>query len=144
MEIDLQLFAQRVAVIAILAGFLGGCLFVLVYGAVVAICDRLRFRPIRLRCFDRFRSRLRSSIVAFRSDAHRRWWFANRAAGGTGVLNSRSSGPGSASSGDAESGQARRDARIAYAKAMYPHLSEPDALRQLNDREGFGGLPGRG
>ena len=99
MEIDLQLFAQRVAVIAILAGFLGGCLFVLVYGAVFAICDRLRFRPIRLRCFDRFRSRLRSSIVAFRSDAQRRWWFANRAAGGTGVLNSRSSGPGSASTG---------------------------------------------
>lgn len=73
--------------------------------------------------------------MAFRSDAHRRWWFANRAAGGTGVPKSLSSG---------ESDQARRDARIAYAQAMYPHLSEPDALRQLNDREGFDGLPGRG
>lgn len=72
--------------------------------------------------------------MAFRSDAHRRWWFANRAAGGTGVLKSANS----------ESDQARRDARIAYAQAMYPHLSEPDALRQLNDREGFDGLPGRG
>lgn len=44
MEIDPQFFAQRVAMLAILAGFFGGCLFVLVHGAVVAISDRLRAR----------------------------------------------------------------------------------------------------
>lgn len=48
MEIDPQFFAQRVAMLAILAGFLGGCLFVLVHGAVVAISDRLRARSDRL------------------------------------------------------------------------------------------------
>lgn len=44
MEIDPAFFAQRVAMLALLAGFLGGCLFVLVHGAVVAIADRLRTR----------------------------------------------------------------------------------------------------
>ena len=44
MEFDPAFFAQRVAMLALLAGFLGGCLFVLVHGAVVAIADRLRAR----------------------------------------------------------------------------------------------------
>ena len=44
MEIDLAFFAQRIAMIALLAGFIGGLLFVLVHGAVVAIADRLRSR----------------------------------------------------------------------------------------------------
>lgn len=44
MEIDLAFFAQRVAMLALLAGFIGGLLFVLVHGAVVAIADRLRSR----------------------------------------------------------------------------------------------------
>lgn len=48
MEIDPQFFAQRVAMLAILAGFVGGCLFVLVHGAVVAMSDRLRARSDRL------------------------------------------------------------------------------------------------
>ena len=48
MEIDPQFVAQRVAMLAILAGFLGGCLFVLVHGAVVAISGRLRARSDRL------------------------------------------------------------------------------------------------
>ena len=43
-ELDLGLFAQRVAMLALLAGFIGGLLFVLVHGAVVAIADRLRSR----------------------------------------------------------------------------------------------------
>lgn len=45
---DASLFAERVAMLALLAGFLGGCLFVLVHGAVVALSDRLRARSDRL------------------------------------------------------------------------------------------------
>ena len=48
MELDLSLFAQRVAMIAILGGFVGGVLAVLVHGAVVAIADRLRARACTL------------------------------------------------------------------------------------------------
>ncbi|MGQ0730477.1 hypothetical protein [Acidovorax sp.] len=44
MEIDLAFFAQRVAMLALLAGFVGGLLFVLVHGAVVALAERLRSR----------------------------------------------------------------------------------------------------
>ena len=42
MELDPSLFAQRVAMLALLAGFIGGLLFVLLHGAVVALSDRLR------------------------------------------------------------------------------------------------------
>lgn len=77
--------------------------------------------------------------MAFRSDAHRRWWFANRDSGGSTSLSSRGGSAGGAG-GSAlpidDAGQAKRDARIAYAQAMYPHLSAADALRQLNDRNG--------
>ena len=48
MEIDPAFFAQRIAMLAILAGFIGGLLFVLVHGAVIAIADRLRSRSTRL------------------------------------------------------------------------------------------------
>lgn len=48
MEIDLVFFAQRVAMLSCLAGFVGGLLFVLVHGAVVAIADRLRARACTL------------------------------------------------------------------------------------------------
>lgn len=44
MELDLSLFAQRIAIIAILGGFVGGVLAILAHGAVVAISDRLRAR----------------------------------------------------------------------------------------------------
>ena len=44
MEIDLAFFAQRVAMLALLAGFVGGLLFALVHGAVVALSERLRSR----------------------------------------------------------------------------------------------------
>lgn len=44
MEIDLAFFAQRVAMLACLAGFIGALLFTLVHGAVVAIADRCRAR----------------------------------------------------------------------------------------------------
>lgn len=44
MEIDLAFFAQRVAMLALLAGFVGGLLFVLVHCAVVAFSERLRSR----------------------------------------------------------------------------------------------------
>jgi len=47
MDLDLSLFAQRIAMLALLSGFLGGCLFILVHGAVVAISDRLRSRANR-------------------------------------------------------------------------------------------------
>ena len=48
MEIDPAFFAQRIAMLAIIAGFIGGLLFVLVHGAVIAIADRLRSRSTRL------------------------------------------------------------------------------------------------
>lgn len=48
MEIDPAFFAQRIAMLAILSGFIGGLLFVLVHGAVIAIADRLRSRSTRL------------------------------------------------------------------------------------------------
>lgn len=64
MEIDPQFFAQRVAMIAIFAGFLGGCLFVLVHGAVVAISDRLRARSDCLERVAQARIRQQSIIRA--------------------------------------------------------------------------------
>jgi len=64
MEIDPQFFAQRVAMLAILAGFLGGCLFVLVHGAAVAISDRLRARSDRLERVARVRIRHQSIVRA--------------------------------------------------------------------------------
>ena len=91
--------------------------------------------------------------MTFASDAQRRWFFANLASAGG---SSESAGGGSSGGEsavftssvvtnalpiDVDAGQARRDARISYAQSMYPHLSEPDALRQLNDREGLAGLP---
>lgn len=85
--------------------------------------------------------------MTFASDAQRRWYFANLAAGGGGSAGgaggSNGESPGfksvvvtDALPIDVDAGQAKRDARIAYAQAMYPHLSAPDALRQLNDRNG--------
>jgi len=47
MEIDLSFFAQRVAMLALLSGFVGGLLFALVHGAVVALSERLRSRAHR-------------------------------------------------------------------------------------------------
>lgn len=44
MEIDLSLFAQGIAMLAILGGFVGGVLAILAHGAVVALSDRLRSR----------------------------------------------------------------------------------------------------
>lgn len=64
MEIDPQFVAQRVAMIAILAGFIGGCLFVLVHGAVVAISDRLRARSDRLERVAQARIRQQSIVRA--------------------------------------------------------------------------------
>ena len=64
MEIDLQFFAQRVAMIAILAGFVGGCLFVLAYGAVVAMSERLRARSDRLDRIAQARIRHQSIVRA--------------------------------------------------------------------------------
>ena len=64
MEIEPQFFAQRVAMLAILAGFIGGCLFVLVHGAVVAISDRLRARSDRLERVAQARIRQQSIMRA--------------------------------------------------------------------------------
>lgn len=64
MEIDPQFFAQLVAMPAILAGFVGGCLFVLVYGAVVAMSDRLRARSDRLDRIAQARVRHQSIVRA--------------------------------------------------------------------------------
>lgn len=62
MEIDPSLFAQRVAMLAILAGFVGGLLFVLVHGAVVALSDRLRSRACRVQRIAQARIRAQSIL----------------------------------------------------------------------------------
>lgn len=64
MEIDLAFFAQRVAMIACLSGFIGGLLFVLVHGAVVAVSDRLRSRANRAERIAQARIRQQSIIRA--------------------------------------------------------------------------------
>lgn len=77
--------------------------------------------------------------MPFVSDAQRRWFFANKGSSGDGGL-----GGGVPSFTQPDSGgyeaymadPARREERLAYAQAMFPHLSQPDALRELNDRNG--------
>lgn len=64
MEIDPAFFAQRIAMLAILAGFIGGLLFVLVHGAVIAIADRLRARSTRLERVAQARIRQQSIVRA--------------------------------------------------------------------------------
>lgn len=64
MEIDLAFLAQRIAMIACLSGFIGGLLFVLVHGAVVAISERLRSRANRAERIAQARIRQQSIIRA--------------------------------------------------------------------------------
>ena len=64
MEINLAFFAQRIAMIACLSGFIGGLLFVLVHGAVVAISERLRSRASRAERIAQARIRAQSIIRA--------------------------------------------------------------------------------
>ena len=64
MEIDLAFFAQRVAMLACLAGFIGGLLFVLVHGAVVALSDRLRARSRTLQRIAQLRTRQQAMLRA--------------------------------------------------------------------------------
>ena len=64
MDLDFSLFAQRVAMIACLSGFIGGLLFVLVHGAVVALSDRLRSRANRAERIAQARIRQQSIIRA--------------------------------------------------------------------------------
>lgn len=62
MEIDLAFFAQRVAMIACLSGFIGALLFILVHGAVVAISDRLRARSRTLQRIAQARIRQQATL----------------------------------------------------------------------------------
>lgn len=64
MEIDLAFFAQRIAMIACFSGFIGGLLFVLVHGAVVALFERLRSRANRAERIAQARIRQQSIIRA--------------------------------------------------------------------------------
>ena len=64
MELDLSLFAQRVAMLAILGGFVGALLFTLVHGAVVAISDRLRARSRILQRIAQLRMRQQALLRA--------------------------------------------------------------------------------
>ena len=64
MELDFSLFAQRIAMIACLSGFIGGLLFGLVHGAVVAISERLRSRANRAERIAQARIRQQSIIRA--------------------------------------------------------------------------------
>lgn len=62
MEIDLAFFAQRIAMLAILGGFVGALLFTLVHGAVVAISDRLRARSRTLHRIAQLRMRQQAAL----------------------------------------------------------------------------------
>lgn len=62
MEVDLAFFAQRVAMLACLAGFIGALLFTLVHAAVVAISDRLRARSRTLQRIAQLRMRQRALL----------------------------------------------------------------------------------
>lgn len=62
MEIDLAFFAQRIAMLAILGGFVGALLFTLVHGAVVAISDRLRARSRTLHRIAQLRMRQQATL----------------------------------------------------------------------------------
>lgn len=64
MELDLSLFAQRVAMLAILGGFVGALLFTLVHGAVLAISDRLRARSRTLQRIAQLRTRQQAMLRA--------------------------------------------------------------------------------
>ena len=64
MELDFSLFAQRIAMLAILGGFVGALLFTLVHGAVVALSDRLRSRANRAERIAQARIRQQSIIRA--------------------------------------------------------------------------------
>lgn len=64
MEIDLAFFAQRVAMIACLSGFVGGVLAILVHGAVVALAERLRSRANRAERIAQARIRAQSIMRA--------------------------------------------------------------------------------
>lgn len=64
MEIDLVFFAQRVAMLSCLAGFVGGLLFVPVHGAMVAVADRVRARSDRLERVAQARIRQQSIMRA--------------------------------------------------------------------------------
>lgn len=64
MEIDLAFFAHRVAMLACLSGFVGGLLFVLVHGAVVALSERLRSRAHRAERIAQARIRAQSIMRA--------------------------------------------------------------------------------
>ena len=64
MEINFAFFAHRIAMIACLSGFIGGLLFVLVHGAVVALSDRLRSRANRAERIAQARIRQQSIIRA--------------------------------------------------------------------------------
>ena len=64
MEVDPSFFAQRIAMIACLSGFIGGLLFTLVHGAVVAISERLRSRANRAERIAQARIRQQSIIRA--------------------------------------------------------------------------------
>ena len=64
MEIDLAFFAQRIAMLAILGGFLGGVLAVFAHGAVVAISDRLRARACTLKRVAQARIRQQATLRA--------------------------------------------------------------------------------
>lgn len=64
MDIDLAFFAQRIAMLACLSGFVGGLLFVLVHGAVVALAERLRSRANRAERIAQARIRAQSIMRA--------------------------------------------------------------------------------
>ena len=64
MDIDLAFFAQRVAMIACLSGFVGGLLFSLLHGAVVALAERLRSRANRAERIAQARIRQQAIIRA--------------------------------------------------------------------------------
>ena len=64
MEMDLAFFAQRIAMIACVSGFVGGVLAILAHGAVVALSERLRSRANRAERIAQARIRQQSILRA--------------------------------------------------------------------------------
>ena len=64
MDLDLSLFAQPVAMLALLAGFVGGLLFVLVHGTAVTLSERLRARSSCLQRVAQARIRQQATLRA--------------------------------------------------------------------------------
>lgn len=74
--------------------------------------------------------------MTFASDAQRKWFFANHGGESMPAFSSRDIAASDEAFAAYQADPQRRVERAQYAQAMFPNLSEADALRELNDRNG--------